>query len=715
MRDTSKTLPPPSVRQAVDDLRLRIRHLDDAYYNHAAPEVSDATYDSLRQQLETLEAQYPDLVTLDSPTQTIGAQLEDTDTAILGFEKIKHARPMLSLSNVFNKDDVADFIERTGRFLNISSDEIIITAEPKIDGLSLSLRYEKGILVQAVTRGDGTQGENVLHNARTISSIPAQLDSTDLPDILEVRGEVYMTKDNFLFLNERQVAKNEKPFANPRNAAAGSLRQLDAAVTRQRPLDFFGYGWGEVSSLPCQTQSGMLEQFSRWGLPINPLTRTCTTLADIISFYTSIEQQRADLAYDIDGIVYKVDRLDWQDRLGTLSRSPRWATAHKFPAEQATTILQKIDLQVGRTGVLTPVARLQPVNVGGVLVSNATLHNEDFIAGRDSNGAPLPLRQGHDLREGDTVIIQRAGDVIPQIVDVKLSNRSKDAQGFTFPDTCPVCTGPVKREPDTAVYRCQAGLSCTAQARERLKHFVSRQAFNIEGLGKKQVDFFWTKGWVREPADIFTLEKRYGKTGTHLERLSTLEGWGTRSAQNLFDAINSKRVITFERFLFALGILHLGETSSRLLARNFTDWSTLEHATIHTPDKITSIDGIGHTLYTSLETFCNTVDERKYLERLLHEIDIVPYEHQQTTIPSVFKDKTIVFTGTLTKLTRAEAKAQAEARGARVIGSLSKNTDFLIAGEGAGSKLKKAKDLGIQILTEEKWLEEIDQSQNLKV
>jgi DNA ligase (NAD+) len=578
------------------------------------------------------------------------------------------------------------------------------TSEPKIDGLSLSLRYKNGQLVQAATRGDGAVGENVTENAKTIADIPQSLPAT-APEVLEIRGEVYMSHADFATLNARQAKSGAKTFANPRNAAAGSLRQLDVAITKSRPLRFFAYAWGETSAPIATSQAEAIAQMAAWGFATNPLTQRHDTARALIAHYHEIEAQRATLGYDIDGVVYKVDDLAYQARLGLRSTTPRWAIAHKFAAELAWTQIEAIDIQVGRTGALSPVARLVPITVGGVVVSNATLHNEDYIAGRNAQGAEI--RGGRDIRAGDTVQVYRAGDVIPKIKDVDLSRRPEAAVPFVFPTTCPECGSQALREPGDAVRRCTGGLICPAQAVEKLKHFVSRAAFDIEGLGAKQVEQFYLDQWIMEPADIFTLESRYG---TGLQALKNKPGWGERSAQNLFAAIEEKRVIPLNRLIFALGIRHTGEAASNLLARHYNTWERLADAMEAAIDpenpawaELIDIDGIGPVMARSVVTAFAQDRERAAIDRLVAHLDVQRVEAPATE-GSPVAGKTVVFTGTLEKMTRAEAKARAERLGAKVAGSVSAKTDILIAGPGAGSKAKKAADLGIEILDEDAWL-----------
>lgn len=665
---------------------------DRAYYQEDAPVVSDADYDALRRRYEALEAAFPELVSPESLTQTVGAAPSEK------FAKVRHKVPMLSLGNVFSDEEVAEFVARVRRFLGFGKDAPLeITAEPKIDGLSCSLRYEHKKLVQAATRGDGFEGEDVTANVKTVKEIPHELKG-HAPDVLEVRGEIYMTHRDFAAMNERQKAAGKLLFANPRNAAAGSLRQLDPSITAQRPLHFFAYAWGEVSAMPADTQLGMVEAFKKYGLPINPLTVLCHTSEDLLAFYHDIEDRRASLGYDIDGVVYKVNSLALQERLGFVSRAPRWATAHKFPAQRAMTVLRGIDIQVGRTGSLTPVARLDPITVGGVVVSNATLHNEDEIARKD-------------VRIGDTIVVQRAGDVIPQIVEVILDKRPEDSQPYEFPHICPVCGSAAVREIDPktgtedVVRRCTGRLICAAQAVEGLKHFVSRNALDIEGLGEKQIEQFFSEGLIKTAADIFTLEER-DKKANH--KLKDREGYGETSVRNLFQAIDARRQVPVNRFIFALGIRHIGETNARRLARHFGTFEALREAARHAGEgsdaraEINNIEGIGDVVAESVTDFFQEQHNEEVLDDLLKYVTPLPMEEQVTKSPVA--GKTVVFTGSLEKMTREEAKAQAERLGAKVAGSVSKKTDLVVAGPGAGSKLDKAKEFGIEIIDEDEWL-----------
>lgn len=707
-----------TAEQAADeimDLSTRLVQANEEYHTHDAPVISDADYDAMKSRLQALESAFPQLANPDSPTQRVGGAVAE------GFGKIVHAQRMMSLSNAFTDEDVTDFVARIRSFLGLGPNtQLQFTAEPKIDGLSLSLRYENGKLVQAATRGDGSVGENVTANARTIADIPQTLNG-DFPDILEVRGEVYMSHQDFETLNS---ADGGRVFANPRNAAAGSLRQLDPKITASRPLRYFAYSWGELSEPLAATQMQAVERLKELGFQTNPLTRLCDDAQQMIDVWQSIEQQRATLGYDIDGVVYKVNDLAYQTRLGFRSTTPRWALAHKFPAETAWTRLQRIEIQVGRTGALSPVARLEPVTVGGVVVSNATLHNEDYIAGIDNSGARI--REGRDIREGDWVKIYRAGDVIPKIADVDIDRRPDDSTPYDFPTTCPECGSDAIREPGDSVRRCTGGLICPAQAVEKLKHFVSRAAFDIEGLGAKQIEMFFADDTlpIREPADIFTLQAR---DKASLAKLKNRDGFGERSVEKLFAAINEKRSIPLKRLIFALGIRHVGEVAAATLARHFGTWDALvsaidaaaqEPAFTAADEKsrraalpespnwadLTGIDGIGAVLVRSLITTFSQSAERQGINRLVSELSDIQPDDGPQQMDSEISGKTLVFTGTLERMSRAEAKARAEAMGAKVAGSVSAKTDLVIAGPGAGSKAKKAEDLGIVVIDEDEWL-----------
>ncbi|MDM9620974.1 NAD-dependent DNA ligase LigA [Rhizobium sp. S96] len=696
----------------LERLAKEIARNDALYHGEDRPAISDAEYDALKRRNDAIEARFPELIREDSPSRRVGAAPSVT------FASVVHARPMLSLDNTFSQEDVQDFVGSVYRFLGRLPDQsIAFTAEPKIDGLSMSIRYENGRMVSAATRGDGTTGENVTANIRTIKEIPQTLPA-GVPDIVEVRGEVYMAKSDFLALNKQMEAEGKQTYVNPRNTAAGSLRQLDAKVTASRKLRFFAYAWGEISEpndLP-KTQFEMVQTFKEWGFPVNPLMKRLNSVADILAHYDDIGLKRPDLDYDIDGVVYKVDSLELQARLGFRSRSPRWATAHKFPAEQAFTRLQAIDIQVGRTGALTPVARLEPITVGGVVVTNATLHNEDYIKGIGNSGEPL--REGRDIRIGDMVIVQRAGDVIPQIVDVVMEKREAESKPYVFPKTCPVCGSHAVREVNEktgkvdAVTRCTGGFICRAQATEHLKHFVSRNAYDIEGLGSKQVDFFFESEdpslQIRTAPDIFTLEKR--QAASTLTKLENIDGFGKVSVGKLYAAINERRNIRLHRFIYALGIRHVGETTAKLLARSYGTYEAFEAAmkeaaplTGDAWNDLNAIEGIGEIVARAIVEFYKEPRNVEVITRLLQEVKPEVAE-QPVTSGSPVAGKTVVFTGSLEKFTRDEAKARAESLGAKVAGSVSKKTDILVAGPGAGSKLDKARELGVQTMDEDEWL-----------
>jgi DNA ligase (NAD+) len=684
-------------KQELARLGKEIAEHDRRYYQDDAPTVSDADYDALRRRNNAIEARFPALVGPDSPSRRVGAQ------PARGFAKVRHAVPMLSLDNAFNEEDVADFVGRIRRFLGLKADEpIVFTAEPKIDGLSLSLRYEGGALVGAATRGDGSVGEDVTTNVRTLEDVPNELRGKDVPALCEIRGEVYMTKSAFLALNQRQAAAGKQVFANPRNSAAGSLRQLDPTITASRPLGFFAYAWGELSAMPADTQSGMLKWYASVGFRTNPLARVCDSVEALLAFHHEIELQRGTLDYDIDGVVYKVDRLDWQERLGFVSRTPRWAVAHKFAAEKATTVVKAIEIQIGRTGALTPVAKLEPVTVGGVVVQNATLHNADEIARLD-------------VRIGDTVTIQRAGDVIPQVLEVELEKRPKGTEPYQFPTTCPCSLKtPVVRDTtatgeEGAVARCSGEFACPYQRIEHLRHFVSRRAFDIDGLGEKQIELFFEEGWVKEPADIFTLEQRNREI-----KLEEVEGYGETSVGNLFRAIAARREIPLDRFIYALGIRHVGDTTARSLARGYGTWDAFHDACLklaegddETRQEMDALDQIGDTVIEALAAYFREPHNRGVVERLTTHVRIL--EAERPAKHTAVAGKTVVFTGSLEKMTRDEAKAMAERLGAKVAGSVSKKTDYVVAGPGAGSKLGKATELGVAVLSEDDWLKMVGQ------
>lgn len=747
-------------------LAAEIKHHDDLYHRKDAPAISDADYDALRRRNDELEAAFPQFIQKDSPSKRVGS------APAAGFRKHKHAKSMLSLDNAFQDSDVVDFQEKIRRFLGLSATaQVAMMAEPKIDGLSASIRYEDGKLVVGATRGDGQVGEDITANLKTIADIPHEITADDFPSVFEVRGEVYMAKSDFQALNAAQEEKGAKVFANPRNAAAGSLRQLDSSVTASRPLGFFAYAWGEVSDLSAfKSQQDMMDALKRWGFKVNPLTKLCDDVAALLAHYHAIEEQRASLDYDIDGVVYKVNDLALQDRLGFVARSPRWAIAHKFPAEKAMTVVEDIDIQVGRTGALTPVAKLTPVTVGGVVVSNATLHNRDEI-------------ERLDVRIGDTVEIQRAGDVIPQVVRVIMDQRPADTTAFQFPDHCPVCGSHAVAEGSDVVVRCTGGLVCSKQMTERLKHFVSRNAFDIEGMGAKQIEAFFEAKLVKSPVDIFRLQEKNQDLDPPLEKWP---GWGDQSVANLFRAIDARRTIDLDRFLYALGIRHIGQQNAKLLARtygsidgfieamtkarlameqllpegsefpttlsaillnlaslkSFQDvlatgkmanvttfvekraasqnseddllkkYLSYQHAAdvafepvrqlMAVNEDLSSIDGFGKEMILSLYEFFMEANNRAVVDDLMAVLTIEEMESAADDSP--VSGKTVVFTGSLELMTRNEAKAKAESLGAKVSGSVSKKTDYLVAGPGAGSKLKKAEELGVKVLTESEWL-----------
>ncbi len=688
-----ETLTPSQAKREHRILGETIAEHDRRYFTEDAPTATDAEYDGLRRRYEALEAAFPALATAESLTRTVGAAPAEK------FAKRRHAVPMLSLGKAYDEAEVAEFVARIRRFLKLGEDApLAFTAEPKVDGLSLGLRYEGGRLTAATTRGDGFEGEDVTPNARTVADIPHAL-AGPAPDVFEVRGEIYLTHADFAAINERQVAAGKTPIANPRNGAAGSLRQLDPAVTASRPLRFFAYAWGEASALPAGTQSGMVDALAGFGFPTNPLTRLCGNLDEMLDQYRRIEGERATLGYDIDGVVYKVDDLALQDRLGFVSREPRWAIAHKYSAEQAVSVVEAIEIQVGRTGSLTPVAKLRPVTVGGVVVRNATLHNEEEIGRKD-------------VRVGDTVRVQRAGDVIPQVLGVDLDKRPADATPYPFPTECPVCGSSAVRETAKSgrvdvVRRCTGGLVCPAQAVERLKHFVSRNAFDIEGLGGQTIEEFHRDGLVTRPGDIFTLA---GRDRASLLKLEAREGWGRQSAQNLFDAIEARRSIGLDRFIFALGIRHVGEINARLLARHFGGFGALRETGLRAAAgdeaasaELTAIGGIGEIVADALVDFFREPHNGEMLDGLLAEVTPEPLPAIATASPVA--GKTVVFTGSLEQITREEAKAMAERLGAKVAGSVSARTDILVAGPGAGSKLKKAAELGVTVMDEDGWFQ----------
>lgn len=684
--------------QAKEELKRLAEEMakaDIAYYQNDDPYLSDAEYDALKRRNELIEARFPELKIADGPSVRIGAAIRSE------FGKVEHKIPMLSLGDIFSEDELIDFTSSVNRFLGYETDnQITYSAEPKIDGLSFSARFEKGKFVKGATRGDGKVGEDITENLKVIKDLPLVISAPDVPDVLEVRGEVYMSKADFLELNAKNSTENKKIFANPRNAAAGSLRQLDANITKERKLSLFVYTWGDVSDISWKSQSEFLEKVRAWGFKTNPYNRICHTTKDLIDYFEYLQQERAELLYDIDGIVYKVDDLSLQNRLGFLTRTPRWAIAHKFPAEQAFTKINNIRIQVGRTGALTPVADLEPINVGGVIVSHATLHNEDEIKRKD-------------IRIGDTVIIQRAGDVIPQIVAVVKEKRPSGTSEFEFPHTCPMCGAHAIREEDEAVRRCTGGLTCPAQAIERLKHFVSREAFDIEGLGAKIMEEFYHENIIKTPVDIFTLEKRNKRLRDDLFSsiddgsiyLEAREGWGKKSVENLFKAINERRSISLPRFIYALGIRQVGAATSLLIAKHYGSFLSFEQdMRVKATEKLLEIDGIGEAMVNDIVEFFAEEHNLKIIHELLEQVRIEDFE-DNTDYSSPLAGKTIVFTGTLENLTRAEAKSKALSLGAKVAGSVSKNTDFVVMGSDAGSKAAKAQELGVKILSENEFLD----------
>ena len=734
VQDLSRDEASSELRFLLDTLKTA----DLAYYDKEAPLLTDAEYDALRQRNSAVEEAFPDLMLEDSPSLNVGASPSSD------FEKVQHLVPMLSLDNAFSDQDVEDFVARMKRFLNLSDDQpLAVMAEPKIDGVSANLLYHNGELVRAATRGNGQVGEDITANIKTLRHIPHKLKGSGWPDEIEIRGEVYMSKAEFAALNKAAEEAGTKTYVNPRNTASGSLRQIDPEVTRSRPLDFFAYGWGGVSSRFADSQFEALTKFGEWGLPINPLIKRCETLEDVLEHYRLIGNERADLGYDIDGVVYKADRLDYQTRLGIASRAPRWAIAHKFPAEQAITRIEAIDIQVGRTGSLTPVARLTPITVGGVVVSNATLHNQDYIAGyrRTDKGTE---KVTHDIRIGDSVKIQRAGDVIPQVLEVTDPDRDDRGDVYQFPEVCPECGSLAMREIDPktgeadARMRCTGGLICPAQAQERLKHFVSRKALDIDGFGDKQIQLFWDRGIVKTPADIFRLPEAIAREG--YDPLDTWDGFGETSAKNLFAAIDARRSAPFSRFLTGLGIRHVGEVVARNIATAFGDWASF-HTLFWTAglaaeakqkgeaslddmvaiekavQAIEEIDGLGQAAARSIVAFYEEPHNRDVLRDLVGEpgtgaglMTIESVQKVETSEDSPVAGLTMVFTGTLTQMTRDEAKARALSLGAKVSGSVSAKTDILVAGEKAGSKRTKAEALGVRVISEDEWIEMINQS-----
>ena len=665
---------------------------DVRYYRNDAPTVSDAEYDALKQRNAAIEARFPALVRENSPSLRVGAERSAS------FAPVTHGVPMLSLDNAFSDEDALEFDARIRRFLRLGDEAVAYTAEPKIDGLSASLLYRDGVFVRGATRGDGRVGEDVTPNLRTLGEIPARLKGSGWPQSIEIRGEVYFGHAEFAALNEAAEAAGQRTYVNPRNAASGSLRQIDPRITAQRALRFFAYAWGEISAPFAETQWQALELLRSWGFRVTPHSARVEGSQGLLAAYREMEAARPHLGFDIDGVVYKVDRLDWQQRLGFVSRSPRWAVARKFPAEQARTILEGIEIQVGRTGAVTPVACLQPVTVGGVVVERATLHNADEIARKD-------------VRVGDTVVVQRAGDVIPQIVGVVLDQRPADARPFDFPDRCPCeLKTPLARETtasgaETVVRRCTGEFACPFQRFEHLRHFVSRRAFDIEGLGEKQLRAFFDEGLVREPADIF----RLARNEAALDSLRAREGYGETSVRNLRAAIEARREIGLDRFIYGLGIRHVGETTSLVLARGYGDDETFLEAMhkvaagdAEAIEDLDGLDQIGAAVIEAAGAYFREPHNLRIVEALREQLNILPAEKPRTD--SALAGKTVVFTGSLERMTRDEAKAQAESRGAKVSGSVSKKTDLVVAGPGAGSKLKTAAELGVQVITEDDWL-----------
>lgn len=668
-------------------LAKRMAELDKAYYQADDPLVSDAEYDALKRRNEAIEARFPHLVRADSPSKKVGAKASED------FAKVTHSVPMLSLGNIFSTDEIFEFSNRIRRFLGLDDDaELAFMAEPKLDGLSFSALYVNGEFVRGATRGDGSVGEDITENLKQIKDLPLKLVGNDIPERLDIRGEVIMNKADFFALNDEQTAAGKKPFANPRNAAAGSLRQLDPRITGRRRLSLFGYTFGETSAEPWDSQDAFLQKIRSWGFPVNPEVRLCKTAQELADFFENLADKRPNLPYDIDGAVYKVNRRDWQERLGFVARAPRWAIAHKFPAEQAQTKLENIRIQVGRTGALTPVADLTPVNVGGVMVSHATLHNEDELKRKD-------------IRIGDTVVIQRAGDVIPQVVRVVLEKRPADSIPFEFPTVCPVCGAHVVRDPDEAVQRCSGGLVCPAQAVESLKHFVSRDALNIEGLGAKNMAFFFDRGWIKTPSDVFTLESRVGAD------IRKLDGWGDKSADNLFAAIRKVAAATpMEKFLFALGIREVGQATARLLAAHYLTMPAFLEQMSLAQDResdaykeLLSIESIGDVIACEILDFTAEEHNRTEIDKLLNLMTVTAFVPVENDSP--LAGKTVVFTGSLETMTRSEAKAKAQSAGAKVAGSVSKKTDYVVLGADAGSKAQKAAELGITVLSEAEFTE----------
>ncbi|MEE2694154.1 MAG: NAD-dependent DNA ligase LigA [Pseudomonadota bacterium] len=677
-----------AAREELADLTQKIRANDELYYLKDSPSLSDAEYDALRKRLIFIESEFPHLVASDSPSQTVGVAPVEV------FSKVRHAQPMLSLSNAFSKEDVVSFISKVKRFIGVKEDsEVHFLAEPKIDGLSASLRYENGVFVQGATRGDGLVGEDVTDNLATIADIPRKLDGSLHSTVIEVRGEVYMAREDFLQLNLEREKNKEEQFSNPRNAAAGGLRQLDSKITAERKLKFFAYSYGELSKDGGEFSLGaslteVRKRLREFGFTLNEPCQLSASIEELLEHYDRIVLERPSLPMDLDGVVYKVNDIALQSRLGSVTRSPRWAIAHKFPAEQGTTIIKKILVQVGRTGALTPVAELAPVTVGGVVISRATLHNEGEIVRKD-------------VREGDTVVVQRAGDVIPQLVQVEFEKRPLRSQPFVFPSHCPACDSKAVRDEGEAVWRCPSGLSCSAQAIERLCHFVGRNAFDIEGIGEKQLKEFWVCGWVRTPADLFRLWKVE-------EEIQKSEGWGGVSVRNLLAAIDRGRKVSLDRFIYSLGIRLVGQTTAKLLAQNYRRYLVFEEAMQAAQGEesdahkmLVGVDGIGPKVASELVGFFGDKDNRKTITQLLNEVEVDTFQESKNNLP--LAGKVIVFTGTLEEMTRSEAKVRAQTLGAAVGATISRRTDYVVAGAAPGSKLKRAMDLGLEILSEADW------------
>ncbi|MFQ3360507.1 MAG: DNA ligase (NAD+) [Alphaproteobacteria bacterium] len=695
------------LNELIEEIKLH----DQMYFNNDSPIISDAEYDELKRLFIDCASTYPKFYETANYIDNVGAHPSEK------FAKVFHSVPMLSLSNIFKSSELLDFTNRINKFLSISNNSNIeFIAEPKIDGLSASLKYMDGKLIVASTRGDGIQGENVTQNILTLLGIPRLITHSDFPSVFEIRGEVYMCHDDFFKLNEKMILDGKPPYVNPRNTASGSLRQLDPEITRSRNLRFFAYAWGEVSSLPFNTHYEMIEAFKRWGFDTNPYTKICNSTEDLLQAYNDLNTNRSNLNYDIDGVVYKVNSLTLQDRLGYIARAPRWAIAHKFPAEKAISKILDIEIQVGRTGSLTPVAKLEPVTIGGVVVRNATLHNEGFISGIASNGELI--REGIDIRISDTVTVIRAGDVIPRILDVDIKLRNENAKKFIFPSVCPICGSPAVREITTtngkegSIRRCTGGLLCESQILSKLELFVSRNAFDIDGFGKKTMNIFYQEGFVKKPDDIFTLKQR--QKNNHINILS-LEGWGELSLENLFSSIDEKRLISLDRFIYSLGIRYVGENNAKIIASHYIDVdSFIRHMEKLGEDDriifddISDIDGIGTVVVLSLKEFFGEKSNLQIVKNLLQMLDITKSKSIISKESAIFGLK-IVFTGTLKRMSRAEAKSRAESLGAKVLSTITSKVDILVSGEEAGSKEKKAIDLGVRIVNEDDWYDLISE------